>query len=107
MNAQAPLPKPNDLKISCVLTEVIGLAETDPKDSRDLFDGVGTLNILLLVLNFFSYVGLLRGEKSTEKSVAIAAAGFITLMAFVFNTCVAGIPTPLRSEEHTSELQSR
>ena len=39
MNAQAPLPKPNDLKISCV-------AETDPKDSRDLFDGVGTLNIV-------------------------------------------------------------
>lgn len=33
--------------------------------------------------------------KSTEKSVAIAAAGFITLMAFVFNICVAGIPTPL------------
>ena len=57
--------------------------------------GVVTVNILLLVLNFFSYVGLLRGEKSTEKSVAIAAAGFITLMAFVFNTCVAGIPTPL------------
>lgn len=56
--------------------------------------GVVTVNILLLVLNFFSYVGLLRGEKSTEKSVAIAAAGFITLMAFVFNTCVAGIPTP-------------
>ena len=56
---------------------------------------VVTVNILLLVLNFFSYVGLLRGEKSTEKSVAIAAAGFITLMAFVFNTCVAGIPTPL------------
>lgn len=27
--------------------------------------------------------------------MAIAAAGFITLMAFVFNTCVAGIPTPL------------
>ena len=53
--------------------------------------GVVTVNILLLVLNFFSYVGLLRGEKSTEKSVAIAAAGFITLMAFVFNTCVAGI----------------
>lgn len=47
--------------------------------------GVVTVNILLLVLNFFSYVGLLRGEKSTEKSVAIAAAGFITLMAFVFN----------------------
>ena len=43
--------------------------------------GVVTVNILLLVLNFFSYVGLLRGEKSTEKSVAIAAAGFITLMA--------------------------
>ena len=57
--------------------------------------GVVTVNILLLVLNFFSYVGLLRGEKSTEKSVAIAAASFITLMAFVFNTCVAGIPTPL------------
>lgn len=57
--------------------------------------GVVTVNILLLVLNFFSYVWLLRGEKSTEKSVAIAAAGFITLMAFVFNTCVAGIPTPL------------
>ena len=57
--------------------------------------GVVTVNILLLVLNFFSYVGLLRGEKSTEKSVAIAAAGFITLMAFVFNTCVAEIPTPL------------
>lgn len=34
--------------------------------------GVVTVNILLLVLNFFSYVGLLRGEKSTEKSVAIA-----------------------------------
>lgn len=47
MNAQAPLPKPNDLKISCVLAEVIGLAETNPKDSRDLFDGVGTLNISL------------------------------------------------------------
>lgn len=46
MNAQAPLPKPNDLKISCVLAEVIGLAETDPKDSRDLFDGVGTLNVV-------------------------------------------------------------
>ena len=58
--------------------------------------GVVTVNILLLVLNFFSYVGLLRGEKSTEKSVAIAAAGFIILMAFMFNTCVAGIPTPLR-----------
>ena len=57
--------------------------------------GVVTVNILLLVLNSFSYVGLLRGEKSTEKSVAIAAAGFITLMAFVFNTCVAEIPTPL------------
>lgn len=57
--------------------------------------GVVTVNILLLVLNFFSYVGLLRGEKSTEKSVALAAAGFITLMAFVFNTCVAEIPTPL------------
>lgn len=61
--------------------------------------GVVTVNILLLVLNFFSYVGLLRGEKSTEKSVAIAAAGFITLMAFVFNTCVAGIPTPLSVRE--------
>ena len=46
MNAQAPLPKPNDLKISCVFAEVIGLAETDPKDLRDLFDGVGTLNIV-------------------------------------------------------------
>lgn len=46
MNAQAPLPKPNDLKNSCVLAEVIGLAETNPKDFRDLFDGVGTLNIV-------------------------------------------------------------
>ena len=35
--------------------------------------GVVTVNILLLVLNFFSYVGLLRGEKSTEKSVLIHA----------------------------------
>ena len=43
MNAQAPLPKPNDLKISCVLAEVIGLAETNPKDFSDLFAGVGTL----------------------------------------------------------------
>ena len=31
--------------------------------------GVVTVNILLLVLNFFSYVGLLRGEKGTEKSL--------------------------------------
>lgn len=38
--------------------------------------GVVTVNILLLVLNFFSYVGLLRGEKSTEKSVAIARGRF-------------------------------
>lgn len=29
--------------------------------------GVVTVNILLLVLNFFSYVGLLRGEKKHRK----------------------------------------
>lgn len=46
MNAQAPLSKPNNLKISCALAEVIGLAETNSKDFRDLFDGVGTLNIV-------------------------------------------------------------
>ena len=50
MNAQAPLPKPNDLKISCVIAEVISLAETDPKDSRDLFDGVGALNTVAAIL---------------------------------------------------------
>lgn len=56
--------------------------------------GVVTVNILLLVLNFFSYVGLLRGEKA-QKIRGDRARAFITLMAFVFNTCVAGIPTPL------------
>ena len=44
---------------------------------------------------FLQLCGAFAWGKSTEKSVAIAAAGFITLMAFVFNTCVAGIPTPL------------
>lgn len=39
--------------------------------------------------------GFCVGKKAQKNPVAIAAAGFITLMAFVFNTCVAGIPTPL------------
>lgn len=32
MNAQASLPKPNDLKICCMLAKVVGFAKTDAKN---------------------------------------------------------------------------
>ena len=78
MNAQAPLPKPNDLKISCVLAEVIGLAETDPKYSRDLFDGVGTLNIVaanLVRQGNTSYCSLETVIECSSASFPIGLAG--------------------------------
>ena len=65
------------------------MASSNPSD-------VVTVNIFAVGTEFLQLCGAFAwGKKAQKKSVAIAAAGFITLMAFVFNTCVAGIPTPL------------